>query len=128
MPPALYYRQSTATDIGAMAKRAGAKHLMLTHLMPPIGAERQGPWKIPGGALTDADYRKVVQHSAFAGKIVVGTDLTSIRLPRSKSGQIFPIGPELPRRLPSIHRDDVWSWSKAERFAVVSLTGFDRRC
>jgi ribonuclease Z len=49
MPPALYYRQSTATDIGAMAKRAGAKHLMLTHLIPPIGAERQGPWKIPGG-------------------------------------------------------------------------------
>jgi ribonuclease Z len=41
--------QSTATDIGAMAKRAGAKHLMLTHLIPLIGAERQGPWKIPGG-------------------------------------------------------------------------------
>jgi len=37
MPPALYYRQSTATDIGAMAKRAGAKHLTLTHLSPPIG-------------------------------------------------------------------------------------------
>jgi ribonuclease Z len=72
MPPALYYRQSTATDIGAMAKRAGAKHLMLTHLIPPIGAERQGPWKIPGGALTDADYRKVVQDSAFAEKLSWG--------------------------------------------------------
>jgi ribonuclease Z len=81
MPPALYYRQSTAMDIGAMAKRTGTKHLMLTHLIPPIGAERQGPWKIPGGALTEADYRKVVQDSAFAGNIVVGTDLASIRLP-----------------------------------------------
>jgi ribonuclease Z len=45
MPPALYYRQSTATDIGAMAKRAGAKHLMLTHLIPPIGASAKAPGK-----------------------------------------------------------------------------------
>jgi ribonuclease Z len=33
MPPAVYYRQSNATDLGAMARRAGAKHLMLTHLL-----------------------------------------------------------------------------------------------
>jgi ribonuclease Z len=45
MPPALYYRQSTATDIGAMAKRAGAKHLMLTHLIPPIGQSAKAPGK-----------------------------------------------------------------------------------
>ena len=46
--PPIYYRQSTATDLGAMAKRVGAKYLMLTHLVPPIGAERQGPWRSSG--------------------------------------------------------------------------------
>jgi ribonuclease Z len=81
MPRPLFYRQSTASDVGAMAKRAGAKHLMLTHLIPMLGAERHGPWKIPGGALTEADYKKAVQASGFAGNIVVGTDLASIRLP-----------------------------------------------
>ena len=64
-----------------MAKRVGAKHLMLTHLIPPLGAESQGPWKIPGGALKEADYRKAVEASGFTGNVVVGTDLASIRLP-----------------------------------------------
>jgi ribonuclease Z len=49
MPPPIFYRQSGTTDLGAMAKRVGAKHLILTHLGPSIGAERQGPWKVPGG-------------------------------------------------------------------------------
>ena len=81
MPPPIFYRQSGATDLGAMAKRVGAKYLMLTHLGPSIGAERQGPWKVPGGPLTEADYRKAVEASGFTGNIVVGTDLASIRLP-----------------------------------------------
>ncbi|MGE0094386.1 MAG: MBL fold metallo-hydrolase [Alphaproteobacteria bacterium] len=81
MPPLLYYRQSNATDLGAMAKRAGGKYLMLTHLGPPLGAETQGPWKIPGGALTEADYRKAVEDSGYTGNVVVGTDLASVRLP-----------------------------------------------
>jgi ribonuclease Z len=81
MPPLLFYRQSTASDLGAMAKRAGARYLMLTHLLPPIGAERQGPWKIPGGGLTEADYKKSVQESGFPGNTVIGADLASIRLP-----------------------------------------------
>ncbi len=80
-PAPIYYRQSTSADLGAMAKRAGAKHLMLTHLIPPLGAERQGPYKLPGGALTEADYRKSAQEGGFSGNIVVGTDLASIRLP-----------------------------------------------
>jgi ribonuclease Z len=79
MPPAVYYRQSNATDLGAMARRAGAKHLMLTHLL--LGVERTGPFKIPGGPLTEADYRKVVEASGFTGNIIVGTDLASVRLP-----------------------------------------------
>jgi ribonuclease Z len=81
MPPPIYYRQSETTDLGAMAKRVGAKYLMLTHLGPSIGAERTGPWKIPDGPLTEEDYRKAVEASGFTGNIVVGTDLASIRLP-----------------------------------------------
>jgi ribonuclease Z len=81
MPPPIFYRQSSASDLGAMAKRVGAKYLMLTHLIPPVGAERQGPWQIPGGALTVADYRKAVEDSGFAGNVIVGTDLVSVRLP-----------------------------------------------
>jgi ribonuclease Z len=81
MPPPIFYRQSGTTDLGAMAQRVGAKYLMLTHLGPSIGAERQGIWKVPGGPLTEADYRKAVEASGFTGNIVVGTDLASIRLP-----------------------------------------------
>jgi ribonuclease Z len=81
MPPPIYFRQSTATDLGALAKRAGAKYLMLTHLIPPIGAARQGPWTIPGGALKEADYKQAAQDGGFTGNIVVGTDLASLRLP-----------------------------------------------
>jgi ribonuclease Z len=80
-PPLLFNRQSAASDLGAMAKRAGAKYLMLTHMIPPLGAERQGPWKIPGGALTEADYRKAVEGSGFGGSTIVGTDIASLRLP-----------------------------------------------
>jgi ribonuclease Z len=81
MPPPVYHRQSGTADLGAMAKRVGAKHLMLTHLAPPLGAERHGPYKVPGGALTEADYRKVVEAGGFTGNTIVGTDLASIRLP-----------------------------------------------
>jgi ribonuclease Z len=81
MPPQIFHGQSMTIDLGAMAKRTGAKHLMLTHVSPPLGAERQGPWKIPGGPLTDADFRKAVEASGFTGNIIVGTDLASLRLP-----------------------------------------------
>ena len=50
-------------------------------LRPPLGAERHGPYKVPGGPLTEADYRKVVEASGFTGNIVAGTDLASVRLP-----------------------------------------------
>jgi ribonuclease Z len=81
MPPPIFYRQSLASDLGAMAKRVGAKHLMLTHLSPSIGAVRQGPWKIPGGPLTAADFRKAAEAGGSTGNIIVGTDLASLRLP-----------------------------------------------
>ncbi len=81
MPAPFYFRQSAASDLGAMASRAGAKHLVLTHLIPPVGAERQGMYKIPGGALSEADYRTAAQSGGYTGNIVVGKDLASIRLP-----------------------------------------------
>ena len=68
------------TDLGAMAQRAGAKHLMLTHLIPPIGADEQYPFKVPGNPLTEEDYGKAAQDGGFTGDIIVGTDLASLRL------------------------------------------------
>ena len=67
MPPPIFYRQSSASDLGAMAQRTGAKHLVLTHLIPPPGAPSQGIWKVPGGALTEADYKKAAQDGGFTG-------------------------------------------------------------
>jgi ribonuclease Z len=80
-PPPVYYRQSNATDLGAMAQRDGAKYLMLTHLAPPIGAAMQGTVKVQGGPLTEQDYKKAAQDGGYTGNIVVGTDLASVRLP-----------------------------------------------
>ena len=80
-PPPVYYRQSNATDLGAMAQRDGAKYLMLTHLAPPIGATMQGTVKVQGGPLTEQDYKKAAQDGGYTGKIIVGTDLASVRLP-----------------------------------------------
>ena len=81
MPPPVYYRQAATADLGDMAKRVNAKYLMLTHMAPPLGAQRHGPYKIPRGPLTEADYKKVVESSGFTGNIIVGTDLKTIRLP-----------------------------------------------
>jgi ribonuclease Z len=80
-PPFAFYRQSSTTDLGAMAKRVGAKYLMLTHLAPSLGAVRHNRWNVPGGPLTEADYRKAVEAGGFTGTTIVGTDLASLRLP-----------------------------------------------
>jgi ribonuclease Z len=81
MPPPIFYRQSSASDLGAMAQRTGAKHLILTHLIPPPGAAQQGVWKVPGGALTEADYRKAAEDAGFKGQTIVAKDLATLRLP-----------------------------------------------
>lgn len=80
-PPPIYFRQSTATDLGSMALRTGAKHLMLTHLIPPMNAKRQGPYPIPGGGLSEDDYKQAVTDGGFSGNTVVGTDLVSVQMP-----------------------------------------------
>ena len=41
----------------------------------------QGAYKVPGGALTAADFRKAAEAGGFTGNIIVGTDLASLRLP-----------------------------------------------
>jgi ribonuclease Z len=81
MFPYAYFRQSTAPDLGAMAERAGAKYLLLTHLIPPVGADQQYPFKVPGKPLTEDDYRKAARDGGFTGNVIVGTDLVSVRLP-----------------------------------------------
>ncbi len=82
-PPPIYFRQSNAADLGALSKRAGVKHLMLTHLIPPMGAPKQGPFPIPGGALTEQSYKDAVSSSGFDGNTIVGTDLVTLTLPKS---------------------------------------------
>lgn len=80
-PPPIFYRQSTATDLGGLAKRAGVAHLMLTHLIPPVGAPTQGPYKLPDGALSKDDYVAAVRDSGFEGNTIVGEDLVTLQLP-----------------------------------------------
>jgi ribonuclease Z len=81
MPAEVFNRQSTTTDLGAMAQRVHAKYLMLTHLGPSIGAASQGAYKVPGGPLTAEDFRKAAAAGGFTGTIIVGTDLASLRIP-----------------------------------------------
>ena len=54
---------------------------MLTHLIPPMGAPRQGPYPLPDGGLTEDDYVGAVRDGGFGGNVVVGTDLVKLRLP-----------------------------------------------
>ena len=84
-PPPIFYRQSTASDLGAMAQRANVKHLVLTHLIPPMGAKRQGPYPIPDGPLTEDNYQTAVRNGGFTGNAIIGTDLVTLELP---SGQV----------------------------------------
>ena len=83
-PPPIFHRQSTAGDLGALAERANVDHLMLTHLIPPIGAKSVGPYKVPGGALTEQDYEKAVAESEYKGQVHVGRDKLRLRLPASE--------------------------------------------
>jgi ribonuclease Z len=79
-PPPVYHRQSNAADLGAMAERAGIKHLVMTHLIPALDSASHGPFVIPGGPLGEDDFVGPARESGFRGKIHVGKDLLSIRL------------------------------------------------
>jgi len=79
-PPPVYLRQSNAADLGAMAERAGIKHLVMTHLIPALDSASHGPFVIPGGPLGQDDFVGPARESGFRGEIHVGKDLMSIRL------------------------------------------------
>lgn len=81
MPPPVFYRQSTTTDLGAMAARIGASFLMLTHLAPQLNQPMHGPWKVPNGGVSEADYRAAAKSGGFNGNVIVGTDLATLQLP-----------------------------------------------
>jgi ribonuclease Z len=80
-PALTYYRQSTATDLGAMAQRAGVSQLVFTHLIPALNSPSHGPFKIPSGPLTAADFESAARAGGFDGQLHVGTDLMVIHLP-----------------------------------------------
>ena len=82
-PTPIFLRQSTAGDLGSLAKRAKVEHLMLTHLIPPLGAKSVGPYKVPGGALSEEDYIDAVSESGYQGNLHVGKDKLTLRLPVS---------------------------------------------
>lgn len=82
-PPPIYYRQSTAEDLGAMAERTGTPHLMLTHLIPPVGARRQGVYPLPA-PLTAKDYEDAARAGGYNGNVVVGADLAKLRVVRAQ--------------------------------------------
>jgi ribonuclease Z len=79
-PPPVYLRQSSAADLGAMAERAGIKHLVMTHLIPALDSSSHGAFVIPGGPLGHNDFVVPARESGFQGEIYVGRDLMNIRL------------------------------------------------
>ena len=82
MPPPIFYRQSTVKDIAAMAKRAGVKHYMMTHLTPSLGEiKRIDNWKIPNAPIMEAEFLRTAKESGFKGNIVVGKDLSFVQIP-----------------------------------------------
>lgn len=83
-PPPVFARQSTAGDLGAMANRVGASHLMLTHLIPPPGAPAQAVFTLVGGPVQKNEYKQAAKDGGFKGKIIVGTDLATVRIPSNK--------------------------------------------
>ncbi|MCH8136838.1 MAG: MBL fold metallo-hydrolase [Proteobacteria bacterium] len=83
-PAPVFFRQSNAADLGAMAERAGVKYLLLTHLIPSLNAASHGPYAIPGGALDSDDFASAARESGFRGDIYVGKDLLTLRLPQPK--------------------------------------------
>lgn len=83
-PPPVYFRQSNAADLGAMAARLGIPNLVLTHLIPALDSPSHGPFAIPGGPLSAADFESAARTGGFDGSVYVGRDLTTLRLPQPR--------------------------------------------
>ena len=82
-PALTYYRQSTAADLGAMAQRAGVKHLMFTHMIPALDSKSHGPFAPLSKPLSEEDFKSAALESNFSGEIYVGRDLMTLRLPQN---------------------------------------------
>jgi ribonuclease Z len=80
-PALTYYRQSTAADLGAMAQRAGVKHLMFTHMIPALDSKSHGPFAPLSRPLTEEDFKSAALDGEFSGEIHIGRDLMTLRLP-----------------------------------------------
>ena len=75
-PGDFYCRQTNAPDLGAMAENAGVGVVMLSHLIPSIGAEVWGIWNIQEKGLSKKDWKEAVENNgAYTGKVVAGGDL-----------------------------------------------------
>lgn len=81
-PALTYHRQSSASDLGALAQRAGVEYLLFTHMIPALDAPAHGPYKVPGGPLEAADFESAARAAGFEGDVHVGKDLLRVRLPR----------------------------------------------
>ena len=84
LPKRIYKGHANATTLGAMMKGiydADRKtpQLLLTHLIPAPGANRQGPFKF-GRTITEKDYLDAVRKGGFKGQVIVGKDLTKVRI------------------------------------------------
>ncbi len=79
-PARVYNRQSTAPDISNMAKRAGVKNLILTHMVPPIGADAPFIFPVPGGPLDEQDWIDAVEEGDFDGVLYIGKDLLTVEI------------------------------------------------
>ncbi len=79
-PKKFYVRQSTAEDLGTLAKSTGARYLMLTHLIPAIGAKKAGPADLES-AMTANDWKAEAAETGFPhDNIIVGPDRVSLKI------------------------------------------------
>jgi ribonuclease Z len=80
-PGPVYLRQSSASDLGAMAERAGISHLVMTHLIPSLNSPAHGPFQVPGGPIVAEDFQSEARQGGYQGLIYVGSDLLTLRIP-----------------------------------------------
>jgi len=67
----LSYHADTV-PLGALAQRAGVRHLVLTHLIPQPDSEAE-----------EEAFARDVRSGGYTGKITVGRDLTTINIDRA---------------------------------------------
>ena len=84
LPKRIYNGHANATNLGAMMKgiydaNRNTPQLVLTHLIPAPGANRQGPFKL-GRTIAEKDFVDAVRKGGFTGSVIVGKDLTKIRI------------------------------------------------